>query len=482
MDGKERSTTMSATMVPRRRRAAYSTSTTWTWSCWRPTPPCWSAIIVWSPANAAEGVNTRLFRKIGGRWRITLNHVSAHAVASQPEPRATPKPGAAAAAAAAGVPAQREADGYTRYELLDPDSHSFRIFYEVTATTPGATAYYNPIRPGSTASDERVTDRATGRPLRFEEVGGTEAAAGGVADARPDARFIKVTLARPVPKDGGGRIGIDKTYADATSYHRAGDTIVFDRPLGIKRNAVVLPAGYRLVSCNYPSQVIQQPDGRIAISFWNTTPAEAPLVIVARPGGALLAASSVHVDERAHQSRNIVYDLHDPATHAFSLTHDYTETNMGGATYVNIVRTGSTVSDPSARDLDTGAALAFELLRGDAVKRAEPEAEGVDANTVAVLFHYDPIGPGESRRLRFAETYTDADRYRLVGDELVWHRSLGRADDAVVLPAGWVLTNCSVPATVTPTADGRVRLDFLNPRNDEIDVILTARREPRPAV
>ncbi|VXC92643.1 YybH family protein [Sphingomonas sp. 8AM] len=36
------------------------------------------------PERAAEGVNTRLFRKVAGRWVITLNHVSAHDVPSRP--------------------------------------------------------------------------------------------------------------------------------------------------------------------------------------------------------------------------------------------------------------------------------------------------------------------------------------------------------------------------------------------------------------
>jgi len=46
----------------------------------------------------------------------------------------------------------------------------------------------------------------------------------------------------------------------------------------------------------------------------------------------------------------------------------------------------------------------------------------------------------------------------------------------VVLPAGWVLTNSSIPATVSTRADGRVQLDFINGRNDEIAVLVTARR------
>ena len=383
--------------------------------------------------------------------------------------------------AAQAAPDQKEADGYTRYELLAPASHQFRITYEITATTPGATAYYNPIRPGSTASDEQVHDRATGRPLAFAEVDGAAARAGGVAGAKPGERFIRVALARPVPAGGGGaRLLIEKTYADPVSYHPDGDAIVFERSLGIKRNAVVLPAGYVLEACNYPAQVLQQKDGRIAIAFWNATPAPAPLVIRARPGrlAAPAAASGMarFLDERAHQNRNIVYWLNPPETHSFSLTHDYTEERAGVASYVNIVRTGSTASNPSATDLDTGERLPSREVRGAAVRAAEPDATDVTADTVAILFDFAPIRPGTSRRLRIAETYTDADRYGVANGELTWHRSLGRADNAVVLPAGWILTNSSIPAVVTRTTDGRTRLDFINPRPDEIDTVITARR------
>ena len=49
---------------------------------------------------------------------------------------------------------QTEADAYTRYELLAPESGKFKIIYEVTATAAGATHYFNPIRMGSVASDD----------------------------------------------------------------------------------------------------------------------------------------------------------------------------------------------------------------------------------------------------------------------------------------------------------------------------------------
>lgn len=168
------------------------------------------------------------------------------------------------------APPQTESDEYTRYELLDPASGRFRISYEVTATTPGARAYFNPIRKGAVATDESVTDRLTGATLPFSIVAGSAARAGGVEDAELDGQYIRVELPRAVPKDGEVRLLISKTYADPKSYRAEGDgTIAFARSLGIKRNAVVLPSGYDLVGCNYPSQVATEADGRVRVSFMN---------------------------------------------------------------------------------------------------------------------------------------------------------------------------------------------------------------------
>ena len=169
--------------------------------------------------------------------------------------------------AQAAPPRQTESDAYSRYELLAPGSGKFRILYEVTATSTGARHYFNPIRAGSVATDERVSDRATGKPLVFDVVGAAVARAGGMRVSDSTQQYIRVTLARPVPpNEGEARVLIDKTYEDAKSYYVDGSAIVFNRVLGIKRNAVVLPRGYELISCNYPSQVLQESDGRIAIS------------------------------------------------------------------------------------------------------------------------------------------------------------------------------------------------------------------------
>jgi hypothetical protein len=387
---------------------------------------------------------------------------------------------ATATAQAAAEPQQ--SDAYTRYELLAPGSAKFKIIYDVTASRPGATAFFNPIRKGSVATDESVTDSATGAPLTFEVVDGARAKAEGMADADPTYDYIEVHLARPVPADGGGaRLLIVKTYEDAKSYRIDGQDLVFDRSLGIKRNAVVLPLGWALIDCNYPSQIVQEPDGRIRVSFLNDTPAEAPLKLRARradmPTTKVMRAKMV---ERARQTRDIVYFLKAPETHAFSLYHDYTEEKPGVGQYINVVRTGSQVSDPSARNIDTGETLPARILKGEAITAAgitDPELPAITPDTEIVLFTFPPLVAGHSVRLRMSETYTDPERYRIEDGTLIFDRTFGRPANAVVLPAGWRLTGSLAPATVSQTEDGRTRLDFLNPRDDQLEVLITAVRD-----
>jgi len=398
------------------------------------------------------------------------------------------------------VAQNRSEDEYTRYELLSPETASFKIIYDVTAVSPGAKFFFNPIRQGSVATDESVIDLMTGAPLKFQEISGAEARESGLTNASLDGRYIRVELARPVPHDGEGRIRIIKTYKDSKSYHRDGNAIVFDRPLGIKRNAVVLPPGFELVSCNIPSQVIEESDGRVGISFMNTYPGQAPLILrgspitskvvpvaasstsrastPADPAPALPPMELVRVTERAFQDREIVYFLKSPETHAFSLYHDYTETREGTDKYVNVVRQGSTVSDPSAKILDTGEALKVETLKGQAITEAEVDiGETVRADSEAVVIRFPPVKKGQSVRLRIEETYTDPARYDLIDGQLMWRRSFGRPRNDIVLPAGWYLTASAIPATISQTEDGRVRLSFMNSRPDAIDVFVKGRRK-----
>jgi len=397
-----------------------------------------------------------------------------------------------------GTVGQTETDEYTRYELLAPETASFKIFYEVAATTAGAKFFYNPIRKGSSASDEGVYDAMLGTPLHFEVVSGAEARNDALMpDADLATSYIKVTLARPVPEHGQGRVLIVKTYKDAKSYYLDGKTLVFDRPLGVKRNKVVLPAGYEVVGLTVPSQILTEKDGRIAISFLHAGEGEAPLVLRAikdaQVGPAALPkvlttqrswespflgeTEQDRLSERAHQDRDIVYFLQQPETHAFSLYHDYTESRVGVNGYANVVREGSVASHPSASILDTGEQLkALEMSGAEMTASKINVGEAVAPTARVVVIPFAALKTGQTLRLRIAETYTAPLSYKLDNEELVFDRSLGRPRNAVVLPSGWYCTFSAVPATLSQLPDGRVRLDYWDDRPEAVDVLIKARR------
>ena len=175
-------------------------------------------------------------------------------------------------------------DEFTLYDLQPPETHQFAITYDVTQHREGAQFFFNPIRPGSIATKERVIERSSGKELQFQVVDGKEAKATGLvpADTRDDAHFIKVSLPSAVPKGGETRIRIFKTYTDAASYLLKDGLLVFDRPLGIKRNVVLLPKGWELIGCASPGIVSTDADGRIRISFVNDRNDQLPVKITAR--------------------------------------------------------------------------------------------------------------------------------------------------------------------------------------------------------
>jgi hypothetical protein len=198
---------------------------------------------------------------------------------------------------------------------------------------------------------------------------------------------------------------------------------------------------------------------------------------VSQLAGTTAARQDPPLAERAYQDREILYELQDPQTHAFRITHDYTERKEGVGHYFNVVRAGSHVSDPESIDLDSGANLKWETLSGKQVKeRKLPLTDVNDDAEVVVTYLARPVAKGSSTRLRLKETYTDPKSYYMDGEELVWDRTFGRLRNTVVLPAGWRLTALASPGVIQTLPDGRVSVYVVNPRNDDVRVFLRARR------
>jgi len=182
---------------------------------------------------------------------------------------------------------------------------------------------------------------------------------------------------------------------------------------------------------------------------------------------------------RAEQDREITYWLLPPESGQFRISHDFTVRRAGQRSVHSFVRKGSTVTQAMVVDLDAGQALKTYNVTGRDVNALGyyPDPAPDDAVVVqADLPH--PLAEGESARVRVVETYTDAERYAVKDGELVWDRTLGRPWNLVVLPSGWMLASVSVPAVVSLDPEGRIACRFVNPRNDEVHVVLRARRRP----
>lgn len=394
---------------------------------------------------------------------------------------------------------QQAEDNITTYVLQAPETNQFEMHYEVSATTPRAKYYYNTLRFGNKATVAGAYDLMTGDSLQWEIVDGKHARRNGHPTASLAGKYIKVNLARPVPTQGEARVKIIKTYTNPATYFKKGNEVTFSRSLGIKRNIVVLPKGYELTSCNYPSQVTVNQAGHIVVSFMNPGSRSIPFKLTSRrvskapkpysastetsastPGSGRdksKARLNYQPPIRTAQNREIVYFLQEPSSHSFRLYHDYTETREGTDKYLNVVRPGSKASNPSARMLDTGEELKVETLSGKAItdKGIELKQEIKDDTEVVVIW-FDPVQKGQSVRLRIEETYTDPNRYLLNDGELIWDRSFGRNRNTVVLPKGWYLTTSSMPAVVEETEDGRISLFFMNDRPDSLDVYIKGQK------
>ncbi|HET9370112.1 MAG TPA: hypothetical protein VFO19_07680, partial [Vicinamibacterales bacterium] len=359
-----------------------------------------------------------------------------------------------------------------------------KVIYEVSATTAGARTFPDAIPAGATVSDVAVTDMMTGEPLTFA--------------ISPTA--ITVTLARPVPARGQGRIRIAKTINNAAAYRVNAGVGVLSVPLGAGRHTLVLPSGYELVGCNIPVRVLAEDDGRTKIDLMNVAPGTTTMVMQMRAGAltgdaakpkaltnnrswepppAQGATERARLAERARLDRDIVYFLQEPSTNAFSLYHDYTESRPGTDKYINVVRGGSRVSNPAAYILDTGEVLRHETLKGSEITAKQIDiGQAVTPDTEIVVLYFPAVKPGHSVRLRISETYTAPQSYRLDGDDLVFERNLGRSRNSVVLPPGWYLTASSIPAVVSETPDRMIRLDFVNHRPDSLEVFIKGRKRP----
>lgn len=346
-------------------------------------------------------------------------------------------------------------DDYTEYHLLGPGTNQFHIVYLLNQRQAGLTYVLNQTRSGSAGSDISVSDPRTGAPLTFDYMTGRELADAGVPGRlAPDEHYIRAHLPRPVPAAGEGRVRIEKTYTDEKSYVASGETITFARSLGIGRNAIVLPAGYGLVSSNVAAEISTLADGRIQLSFENINGYASDVSIRAARRASPARTPSPRAASHASESAKTLYELRDDGQVFVMHARVFRSVREDGA--LSSVPLGAFSQIPGVRalDMDTGEALAV----------APPAGRAHFASATLVPRAGERI---RSAQVRFYGAYRDP-KYVLRASALEWSRRIGEPRATVVLPAGFELTHASMPVTTGTLPDGRVYLQAVNNRAGSI--------------
>ena len=139
--------------------------------------------------------------------------------------------------------------------------------------------------PQGQRGERRGGPRPRERQAAAVRGGGRRASArAGRAEADLDTRYIKVELPRPRAAEGGEvRLRIEKTYKDAEELpqrRRARRVLALARHQAQRRGAARRLRARS--ACNVPAQVLQEPDGRIKVSFMNPGPDAAAVVVKGR--------------------------------------------------------------------------------------------------------------------------------------------------------------------------------------------------------
>lgn len=160
------------------------------------------------------------------------------------------------------------------YFLEQPESSAFRLYHDYTESRAGVDRYLNVVRAGSTVRDPWAFNLDTGEELPLATLRGQAAVDRGALTAEQATEGSEVVMISfpAVARGTSTRLRIHETYVDANRYARVGDELVWDRNFGRAMNRVVLPHGWYLTHSDIPASVEPDPDGRIALTFWNPRP------------------------------------------------------------------------------------------------------------------------------------------------------------------------------------------------------------------
>jgi hypothetical protein len=339
-------------------------------------------------------------------------------------------------------------DAYTEYEILKPGSEEFRIKFLPEETRVGATELVNATRGGSEGSGVEVYDPRTGKPLTFTyQQEGND----------PDNHAIHAKLPIPVPQGGVGRVLIYKTYKDPRTYMMHGDDIVWVRSLSGYRLGVVLPKGFAFISSNVAAQLTTSAGGQLRLAFANPSGQSNPVTIHARKTTATFPPRGD--TDMFFDDVKTLYDLEAPEAGRVKVEQSYSDYRKGPRAQLDTL-TQLPLQDLKVVDLDTG----------------KPFATAKDGAATFVKLDLPIVDEKQSAHIKITGAFRDPG-YKVLGDELLFDRTMHGLRNTVLLPAGWELTALSQSGTIG-TYEGRTFVALIN-LNGENNYRLTLRARKR---
>lgn len=185
-----------------------------------------------------------------------------------------------------------------------------------------------------------------------------------------------------------------------------------------------------------------------------TVPRLAVIALCATASSVALSAQSkpTRVDEYTR------YELLAPDTASVRVVYELSVATEGARTYDDHVPTGAMVKDVAVHDMLTGDALKFAVT--------------------ATTIHVDlarPVPAKGQGRIRIEKTVKNALAYRHARDTATFTVPLGAGRQDLVLPAGFELIGCNIPARVLTENDGRTKLDLMNVAPGTVTLTVTLR-------
>ena len=340
-------------------------------------------------------------------------------------------------------------DAYTEYEILKPGSEEFRIKFLPEETRTGATELVNATRGGSEGSGVEVYDPRTGKPLPFTyQQEGSD----------PDNHAIHAKLSIPVPQGGVGRVLIYKTYKDPRTYMMHGEDIAWVRSLSGYRLGVLLPKGFAFISSNVAAQLTTSAGGQLKLAFANPSGQSNPVTIHARKTTATFPPRSD--TDMFFDDVKTLYDLEAPEGGRVKVEQTYSDYRKG----------------PRAQ-LDTLGQLPLQELKVIDLDTGKQFSTAKDGAATVVKLELPITDDKQSAHIKITGVFRDPG-YRVLGEELLFDRTLYGLRNTVLLPAGWEVSAISQSGTIG-TYEGRTFVAFIN-LNGENNYRVTLRARKRP--